>query len=106
MGRLVGLTLVLAFLAGTTMTIYNVYTYEVLSPFPLPWTHSPAEFELVELLRTREALVRRLASARRIENVSGLAVLAPATPGTEGEAELAALDGRIAALRAALAAGR
>ena len=106
MGRLIGLSLVLALLAGAVMTVYNVYLYEVLSPFPLSWTHSPAELELVELLHTREALTRRLASARRIGSASGLAVLAPETPGAEVEAELAALDRRIAALRAELAAGR
>src|SRR5215468_10972972 len=106
MGRLVGWILVLAVLAGVTTAIYNVYVYEVLSPFPLSWTHSPLELELVELLRSREVLVRRLASGRRIGSMSGLAIVAPETKDTDGEAELAALDGRIAAVRAQLATGR
>jgi hypothetical protein len=106
MGRLIGLTLVLAILAGGAMTLYNMFAYEVLSPLPLEWTHSPAEMELLELLRTREALTRRLASERRIGSASGLAVVAPESQGSNVEAELAALDGRIAALRAQLSAGR
>jgi hypothetical protein len=106
MGRLVGLGLVLALLAGGAVGLYNAWVYEVLSPFPLAWTHEPAELELVELLRMREALTRRLASARRIESASGLAVLAPGAAGAEVEAELAAVDQRIAELRARLAAGQ
>jgi hypothetical protein len=106
MGRLVGLGLVLALLAGGAMTVYNLYLYEVVSPVPLSWTHSPAELELVELLRTREALVRRLGSARRIGSASGLAVLTQEKPGAEVEAELAMLDRRIGALQAEVAAGR
>jgi hypothetical protein len=94
---------VLALLAGVGVTIHNVYVYEVLSPFPLSWTHDPEEFELVELLRTREALTRRLASARRIGSTSGVAVLTTEAPGAEVEAQLAALDRRITALRAKLA---
>lgn len=106
MGKLIGLTLVLALVAGAAITLYNMYAYEVLSPFPLAWTHSADELELVELLWTREALTRRLGSERRIGSASGLAVLAPETPGTGVEAELATLDRRIAALRAKLAVGR
>lgn len=106
MGRLIGLTLVLALVAGAGTTIYNVYLYEVLSPFPLSWTHSPVELELVDLLRAREALTRRLASARRVGSAGGLAVLTQEAPGAEVEAELAALDRKIAALRAELATGR
>src|SRR5262245_53155263 len=106
MGRLIGWILVLAVLVGVTTAIYNLYVFEVLSPFPLSWTHRPLELELVELERTREALVRRLASARRIGSLSGLANVAPETKDSESEAELAALDGRIAALRTKLATGR
>jgi hypothetical protein len=105
-GKLIGLTLVLALVAGAATTLYNMYAYEVLSPFPLTWTHSGDELELVELIRTREALTRRVGSERRIGSASGLAVLATEAPGTGVEAELAALDHRIAALRARLAAGR
>lgn len=106
MGRLIGLTLVVALLAGGAMILYNMYAYEVLSPVPLAWTHSPAEMELVELLRTREALTRRLASERRIGSASGLALVAPESTGSEVEAELAVLDRRIAALREQLGAGQ
>ena len=106
MGRLIGLALVLVLLAGGAMTLYNMFAYQVLSPLPLEWTHSPAEMELLELQRTREALARRLASERRIGSMSGLAVIAPESQGSNAEAELAVLDRRIAALRAQLGAGR
>ena len=106
MSRLVGLAVVLALVGGGAMTLYNLYVYEVVSPVPLSWTHSPAEVELAELLRTRETLTRRLASARRVGSASGLAVITQENPGAEIEAELAALDRRIAAVRAELATGR
>jgi hypothetical protein len=105
-GRLVGLVLVLTLLAGAAMSVYNVYRYEVLSPFPLSWTHDPADLELVELMQTHEALTQRLGSTRRIEGASGLAVLAPDGSGAEIEAELAVLDQKIAVLRARVATGR
>ena len=106
MGRPVGVALTVAVLAGGAMSVYNAYLYEVFSPFPLSWTHDPAELELLELLRTRETMTQRLASARRIGSASGLAALATEAPGAEIEAELAAVDQRIAALRTTLAAGR
>ena len=106
MGRLIGLALVLALVTGGAMALYNLYAYEVVSPFPLAWTHSADELELIELVRTREALARRQGSERRIGSATGLAVLAPENPGTGVEAELAALDRQIAALRAKLAAGQ
>jgi hypothetical protein len=102
----VGLALLLTLLTGAAITLYNVYLYEVLSPFPLSWVRDPADLELVELLRAREALALRVASARRIGSASGLALLASESPSAEVEAELAILDQKIAVLRAKLAARR
>jgi hypothetical protein len=106
MGRLLLPALLLALLAGGAMTFYNLYLYEMVSPVPLSWTHSPAELELAELQRIRAALTLRLGSARRIGSASGFATLAQEKPGADIEAELAVIDQRIAALEAQLAAGR
>jgi hypothetical protein len=94
---------VLVGLAAGAVAAYNAAVYEVLEPFPVAWTRDGAELELLRLERARRELAGRLGATRRVAGLSGLASLTPADPARDEAAELAALDRRIAALRAEIA---
>jgi hypothetical protein len=101
-GKLVVLAILVA-LAGGAVAAYNAAVYEVLEPLPVAWTRDPLALELLELERTRRGVAGRIGASRRVAGLSGLATLDPADPAGDAAAELAALDRRIAALRAEIA---
>ena len=106
MGKLLRLVLLAAALAGAGFAGYNALVYDRVQPFPLAWTLRPEELELLELERLRAALVAKLGSTRRV-GALGAIHMPPEVAGSATDAvqaELTALDARIAALRAALSA--
>jgi hypothetical protein len=101
-GKLAAVALLAALSAGA-VTVYNAAVHEVLEPLPVTWTRTAEELEILELERARRGLADRLGSTRRVVGLSGFAAVGPQDPGADLAAELAALDRRIAALRAELA---
>jgi hypothetical protein len=105
-GKLVGFVVFAALVAGAGFAAYNQFQYELLQPYPVSWNHGPREHELLQLSRERRGLVARIASAQRIGSIGGLRLPLETTAEHQEalKAELAALDARIAALRAAIGA--
>ena len=108
MAKLAAALVLLIALGGGATLAYNVVRYGVADPRPLTWTRRPTEIRLLELRREREGLAARAGAEGRVASLAGMPLGASTEsggPGTLPEA-LAALDRQIAALEAAVAAGR
>jgi hypothetical protein len=106
MSKFLGLILAGAIVAGAAVAAYNHVVYDRLQPFPLAWNHDAEEFALIQLERERAALLAKLGSAQRIASIGGALLPLETTAGHQErlQRERAALDERIARLRATITA--